>query len=97
MGVGPQPLPLGVTVAPTIPTRILSGIGLYLADRRLEDDEQATAGSTGSHLALRLRRLLGRERLRHAQGEPLLGDEACKLLKRLVIVQGTRSPAPARS
>src|SRR5262244_34334 len=85
--LAPQPLPPCVTVAPTIPTRILSGIGVSLADYLSEDDEQPTSSPTGRHFTLRLRRLLGTERLRHAQGEPLLGDEACKLLKRLVIVQ----------
>src|SRR5215831_16640304 len=85
--LAPQPLPPCVTVAPTIPTRILSGIGVSLADCRSEDDEQPTSGPAGRHLALRLRRLLGRERLRHAQREPLLGDEAPEALERLVIVQ----------
>src|SRR5262245_47630687 len=88
----PQPLPPCVTVAPTIPTRILSGIGVSLADCRSEDDEQPPSGPTGCHLTLRLRRLLGWERLRHAQREPLLGDETCQLLERLVLVQIRNHP-----
>src|SRR5262245_45361489 len=59
---------------------------------RSEDDHEPAARAAGGHLALGLRRALGRKRFRHAQGEPSFGDQAPQPIERFVILHVRGDP-----